>query len=229
MVIEDKGKIMNITNTSHTTSSRSVTSAKSLHYAEPVNKSNVKDNGNGDCKLILSGCGTQLSKGESANTGKANQTDKQYTDLEHFRLPNWLPGMTANRVINGGKAVEETRELIKMYERARSDGIITDNEQRKIDEFRRTSMPDNDSAREYHYFYQKHGNEIEEYNGIFRNAFDEAKAEHGIESHKDYVEKVLNVPGDNIVLRNSVVSKLLENPRAVELMDVLKIQRPVIA
>jgi hypothetical protein len=42
----------------------------------------------------------------------------------------------------------------------------------------------------------------------------------------DYVARVLNAPGDNTALRDSVLGKLLATPRAAQLMDVLGIRKP---
>jgi hypothetical protein len=45
--------------------------------------------------------------------------------------------------------------------------------------------------------------------------------EHGVNTHQDYVEKVLQAPGDNPALRNSVVEKTLAHPRALALIGQL--------
>ncbi|MAT65878.1 MAG: hypothetical protein CMN57_09560 [Gammaproteobacteria bacterium] len=72
-------------------------------------------------------------------------------------------------------------------------------------------------------------NELGEYARILRQAYDEAKQENGITSHEDYISKVLNTPNDNLAVRDSLKEKLLDNPRALELMDALGISRSFLA
>ena len=70
--------------------------------------------------------------------------------------------------------------------------------------------------------------ELDEFQKIFDSAWSGALREQGVNTHQDYVEKVLRAPGDNPALRNSVVEKTLANPRALELIDQLGWKRPAL-
>lgn len=211
-----------------TTAYNAPNASQTTTTAEEAEKRSTVTKPGGADSVTISEEARRAAEAERGLTKTSDQMDNKYTDLEHYRLPNWLPAMKTGYLFDHGKAIDETRATMKMLEEVRSDGIVTHDEQRRIDEWRRTSMPEHDRMLEYHYFYQKHEREILEYQEIFRGIYNDAKAEQGIESHEDYVEKVLNAPGDNIALRDSVATKLLDNPRAVELMDILNIQRPTI-
>ena len=78
-------------------------------------------------------------------------------------------------------------------------------------------------------FRENHSSEIAEYAGYLDGAWFSSLKEQGVQSQGDYVGKVLHSSGDNSALQNAVAGKLLANPRAVELMGILGIERPAVA
>lgn len=77
-------------------------------------------------------------------------------------------------------------------------------------------------------FRENRSSEIAEYAGYFDRAWVSSLKEQGIQSHEDYVSKVLQAPGDNSTLQNAVAGKLFANPRTVELMGILGIKHPAV-
>ncbi|WP_319243690.1 hypothetical protein [uncultured Propionivibrio sp.] len=91
-----------------------------------------------------------------------------------------------------------------------------------------TALNNGNGMTEKQTFRGNHSSEIAEYAGYLDGAWASSLKEQGIQSHEDYVSKVLHASGDNSTLQNAVVGKLLANPKAVELMGILGIDRPVV-
>ncbi len=66
-----------------------------------------------------------------------------------------------------------------------------------------------------------YNNEMQEFGKIFNEAFESAKAEHGISTQNDMYEKVIKNQDFSEMLRKSVDEKILSVPGAVELMNIL--------
>lgn len=64
-------------------------------------------------------------------------------------------------------------------------------------------------------------NEMQEFGKIFNEAFESAKAEHGIITQDDMYEKVIKNPTFSETLRQAVDEKILAAPRGLELMNIL--------
>ncbi len=105
-----------------------------------------------------------------------------------------------------------------LIDRLSSDGNLSASDKQQAIGFLenapvRENMNDNDA------FRKKFEYQSTEYAKIRNDAYEQAKLEHGIHAREGYVEKVLNAPGDNVALRNNVIAKLLDDPRAIKLMD----------
>lgn len=147
--------------------------------------------------------------------------------LESYRLPNWEFELKPKQyLIDGEGLMKESRAHMKLFNELYADGEISASDKQVMKEYRTTNSSAHQTYRDNAAFLKKYEDELSEYAKIFDQAYDQAKLEHGIETREDYVDKILNAPGDNIPLRNSVVEKLLYNPRALELMDTLGIKRP---
>lgn len=145
--------------------------------------------------------------------------------LESYRLPDWMPSLMPGQVIDGAALDREMHAYWNRIGELEADGEFSAADRAEAKSLldglpvRKAMMADDE-------FRASHRSEIAEYGEIFRAAYDEAKREQGIATREDYVGKVLQSPGDNTALRDSVVEKLLANPRAVELMGVLGVARP---
>ncbi|TGG92959.1 hypothetical protein E4656_12630 [Natronospirillum operosum] len=146
--------------------------------------------------------------------------------LESLRIPKWMVDfMPKQSVLNSSEAIKETRALLSKMETQTVDAQPSAAAKQSMqNQFSATQ-----TMRANTEFLAKFQNELREYSGLLRQAYDQAKQEHGINSHEDYVTKVLDAPEDNLPLRDSLKAKLLDNPRALELMNTLGIVRPYLA
>ena len=169
---------------------------------------------------------TAQSKVRISAEGKAASTVEPGS-LESYRIPDWMPELLPRQTIAvGSEAIEETREQMEMLEDLKADGHLSASDRQFMQAYRENNSP---ATQQYHAnaaFARKFRDELIEYSEIRNSAFQQARLENGIETREDYVDKVLHAPDDNTALRNRVVEKLLDNPRALELMDKLGIDRP---
>ena len=167
-----------------------------------------------DANIFLSGAGKQALAKENSKT----------PGLEVFRLPSWYvdylpPGGDLSM---SAPAVREAKKYQHIDEAARSDGIVTSGEKKVIDAYWK-NMTSNQAIRDQARFQQQYENEIEEYGRYARDAFLNAKAGAGIDTHEDYVNKMLSDVDSSESIHNTFRDELFSNPRAVELMEVIGI------
>lgn len=150
--------------------------------------------------------------------------------LENYRLPEWkaslLPPTTIQYATELDGAIQETRAAGEFLNKLTADGDYSAADRAKMKAYLDANAPINRALRETREFNEAHRSELAEYGGYLDAAWFSSLREQGVESRQDYVDKVLNAPGDNTPLRNSVTEKLLANPRAVQLMDILGIGKP---
>lgn len=167
---------------------------------------------------------SEAARQAAAADVNANRPDP----VENYRLPNWtlplFPPTTVKYNMDG--VIEETRAYDAFTEKLAADGDFSDADRAKAQAYFDNNMPLNAAWRANDAFNQAHSSELAEYDRYFNEAWFSSLREEGVESHWDYVDKVLNAPDDSLALRDRVVSKLLANPRAVELMGMLGIERP---
>jgi len=150
--------------------------------------------------------------------------------LESYRIPNWMVDFVPNQnILNSADAMKETRAHLGMVEKMTADGPLSAAEKYFMIDQLANHSPATQKMHANAEFRMTFKNELGEYAGILRQAYDEAKQENGITSHEDYISKVLNAPDDNLALRDTLKENLLNNPRALELMDTLGIARPSLA
>lgn len=147
--------------------------------------------------------------------------------LGSYRVPDWMMDFIPEQnMLNSADAIKETRAHIQMREKMSADGEFSVADR----QFMMNQLANHSPAtREYHAnaeFRMRFKDELTEYAGILRNAYDQAKQENGIATRDDYINKVLNAPDDNHALRDSLAEKLLDNPEALDLMNKLGIARP---
>ncbi|PLX47097.1 MAG: hypothetical protein C0613_15095 [Desulfobulbaceae bacterium] len=155
----------------------------------------------------------------------ANKIDKD--SLESYRLPNWMIDFVPKQsILNSAQAIQETRGHLAMLEKITADGEFSSADKRFMQDHLVHQSPVTRNMHADAEFRMKYKNELNEYAEILRHAYDNAKQANGIANRDDYINKVLNAPDDNLALRDSLLKKLLETPRALELMDMLGIDRP---
>jgi len=145
--------------------------------------------------------------------------------LEDRRQPDWMRDFipeSMNLDLSG--AIAETRELFARLEEERTaGGGLSEAGRRLYLDHQADTSTANHEVRKRLEFMHEHGREVSEYTDLLNQAFHDARQEQGIVTQDDYVNQVLNVPGDNPELRDQVKGKLLSNPRAVTLMRELGI------
>lgn len=169
---------------------------------------------NGSDKVTLS------SKGVSASRAAAK------TGVEQYALPSWFAEFKPERTIMREGLVEEGARFMRMSERLAADGELSASDHRAIQSYLDNSMPATSQWKQGENHYQQNKVLYEEYSAIYNGHANEAMAEQGIVTDGDWIEKVRNAPDDNQALRFSIMDKMFSDPRAMELMDALKIIRP---
>lgn len=148
--------------------------------------------------------------------------------LEALRLPSWSGDFSSeyHNLSYSAAAIEETKSYVQMSDKLVSDGHVSNRDRQAIQAYLSNSMSVTQQRKDVEAFYHKHQAEFSEYEALHKSYVDEAMQEYGIVSTNDYQEKILNVEGDNQSLRYNIMEKMLNDPRVLELMDTLKIDRP---
>lgn len=144
--------------------------------------------------------------------------------LESSRLPSWITDFMPKFNMLNGDAVEEGRQFVKYHEQLAADGAISAKDEKALQTYLR-NMPVTQLRKDLEIDMNKNKGLYEEFGQIHKNYLDESLAEYGI-GPNEWKEKIMSVAGDNQSLRNSVIQKMFNDPRAMELMDKLHIQRP---
>lgn len=149
--------------------------------------------------------------------------------LEACRLPSWYAQYIPKESIRDAdlmsQAIKETGEIIRMHDRFNSDGRISRNEQRILDNFRNNHMEANQALRDLNKSASNKKHEISEYSKKLSFYFKEAMNEQGI-TQANYFEKVLQVEGDNENLHQRFKEMLFKDSNILELMDEIGLKRP---
>ncbi|MCK6411346.1 MAG: hypothetical protein L6Q55_02860 [Azonexus sp.] len=160
----------------------------------------------------------------------AGQAGPAATDdpVENYRLPNWYAGLFGENLqpIDGAAIDREMQSYWGLAEQLSADGQLDQADQARLAALDRPASRAWDAGNEFRAQFRQ---ELDEFQKIFDSAWSGALREQGVNTHQDYVEKVLRAPGDNSALRNSVVEKTLANPRALALIDQLGWKRPALA
>ena len=146
--------------------------------------------------------------------------------VEQYAMPSWFSDFSpAFSNLGAGEQVEEGRKFSEMSEKLRADGEMSQKDQNAIQSYL-NNMSATVERKQTEAHYMQNTALFEEYGTIHNNHFNEALAEQGITTQEDWNEKVLNVEGNNQALRFSIMEKMFNDPRAMELMNTLGIKRP---
>ena len=150
--------------------------------------------------------------------------------VENYRLPSWMVSLVPPSTImkNMDGLIEESRVSGEFLNKLTADGDYSDTDRARMKMFIDANSPRHAAWRAEQAFNESHRNELAEYGGYLDEAWSASLREQGVESRRDYVDKVLGAPEGNIALRNGVVEKLLANPRAVQLMGIFGIEQPAL-
>jgi len=155
----------------------------------------------------------------------ANSTAK--TGVEQYALPSWFMEFSPEFFnLGSGGRVEEGRKFVAMSEKLGADGALSKKDQYAIQSYVDNKMPATSARRQVEAHYYQNQDFFKEYSGTHKKYVDEALAEHGIVTQEDWNQRVLNVEDDNQALRFSIMEKMFNDPRAMELMTTLGIKRP---
>lgn len=163
----------------------------------------------------------------------ANDVDaKTKADLASMALPSWFYELSPPYYLiteeQSNKLSAEVSRYHSMSEKLTADGEISQKDQQAIQSYIDTMMPENKQriARETH-FLQNQGL-YKEYGAIKNQYYQESLTEQGIVTPEDWELKVRNAPDENQALRLSLREKMLNDPRALELMSLLGIKKPAV-
>jgi hypothetical protein len=148
--------------------------------------------------------------------------------VEQYALPSWFSEFSPDFFnLGSGERVEEGRKFVAMSEKLNSDGELSLKDKNAIQSYlNNMSVTAERKQIEAQYFNDKAL--YDEYGTIHAKHFKAALAAQGIDTQELWNEKVLNTPGNNQELRMSIMERMFNDPRAVELMNVLGIKKPVV-
>jgi|GEM_PF-3275301 len=159
--------------------------------------------------------------------GKQAASVSAKTGVEQYALPSWFMEFSPEFFnLGSGGRVEEGRRFVAMSEKLGADGDLSKKDQHAIQSYLDNEMPMTSARRQVEAHYLQNQNLFSEYGAIRNKHLNDALAEHGIVTQEDWNQKVLNVDGDNQALRFSIMEKMFNDPRAMELMSTLGIKRP---
>lgn len=157
---------------------------------------------------------------------------KTKADLASMAMPSWLyefsPPFYLITEDQHNKQSAEVSRYLSMSEKLTSDGEVSQKDQQAIQSYMDTMMPENKQriAREAHYMQNQ--NLYSEYGAIKNKYYQESLAEHGIVTPADWESKVKSAPDENQALRQTMKEKMLNDPRALELMSLLGVKKPTV-
>lgn len=176
-----------------------------------------------DTVVVNSNVGDKVTlSSEGVNASRATVD----AELAKLALPSWFAEFKPEWTILNGDMVGEGEKFVRMSEQLATDGELSAADQRAIQSYLDNNMPATSRWKQNEIEYKQNQALYEEYGAIYRKHSDAAMAEQGIFTDEDWIEKVRNAPDDNQALRFSIMDKMFNDPRAMELMDTLRIIRP---
>lgn len=159
--------------------------------------------------------------------GKQAASSTAKTGVEQYALPSWFMEFSPEFFnLGSGGRVEEGRRFVAMSEKLGADGELSKKDQQAIQSYLDNKMPITSARKQVEKHYLQNQELFKEYGAIRNKHLNDALAEHGIVTQADWNQKILNVEGDNQALRFSIMEKMFNDPRAMELMATLGIKRP---
>lgn len=173
----------------------------------------------------------QSSEDKVTLSSAANDLDaKTREDLAKMALPSWFYELSPPFYLiteeQHNKLSAEVSKYHSMSEKLTADGDISSKDQQAIQSYINTMMPENKQriARETHFLQNQ--DLYLEYGSIKNRYYQESLAEQGIVTSEDWDLKVRNAADENQTLRLSLREKMLNDPRALELMSLLGVKKP---
>jgi hypothetical protein len=163
----------------------------------------------------------------SSETQKIAPTPK--TGVEQYALPSWFTEFSpafANVSRGADARLEEAKKYTAFHEQLAADGSISLKDAQALKTYMDVMMPANTEYKRVHADYIENQGLYKEYGRIHNQYLQDAMAEQGIVTQADWDAKVKNAPDENQELRLSLMEKMFSNPRAMELMSLLGIQKP---
>lgn len=160
---------------------------------------------------------------------KSDTTAK--TGVEQYALPSWFMEFSPafSNLSDGADArMEEARQYTAFYEKLAADGEISSKDMEALKSYVDTMMPANTQRKQLEADYNQNRALYNEYGSIHNRYLNEALADQGIVTQEDWNVKVKNAPDENQELRLSIIEKMFSDPRAMELMNILGIQKPAV-
>jgi len=165
---------------------------------------------------------TYVTISDASRKASALESNSSSTGLDDLRLPSWLADYLpkANNLSDSHAAIKESVKYQQLNATARSNGVVSEIEQKAIDTYR-SNMTSTELMREKMEFQQQFSRELDEYGQYVNEAFASAKSDAGVSTNQDYIDNLLNNADASQAIHDDFQSKLFSNPRAVELMKFL--------
>jgi len=161
-----------------------------------------------------------MARAEGSATGNGTPPPKGELPLEAYSLPRWYGDYLPEWSLY---TPQINREFFSFAESLGSDGTISEGDRAAM-----RSYLDNDPG---HQTQLRHSrlraefqSEFREYSNLLDDAFQAALKDSGITSRRDYYEKVIQTPGFSEQVHQSMVARLKDDPRAVELMEAMGVK-----
>lgn len=163
----------------------------------------------------------------SSEAQKITSTPK--TGVEQYALPSWFSEFSpafANVSSGADARLEETKKYTAFHEQLAADGAISLKDAQALKTYMDVMMSANSESKRVQADYIQNQGLYKEYGRIHNQYLQDAMAEQGIVTQADWDAKVKNASDENQELRLSIIEKMFSNPRAMELMSLLGIQKP---
>jgi hypothetical protein len=203
----------------------SLNSASRYQYVLPVSQSQKEATpGNATSNSNTAADTVSISIEALVKTEKASKTG-----VEQYALPSWFMEFSPAvfNLSNGVNArMEEARKYTALHEKLAADGEISSKDLVALKSYVGTMMPANTQQKQLEADYHQNRALYNEYGSIHNRYLQEALTEQGITTQEDWNQKVINTSDENQELRFSIINKMFSDPRAMELMNILGIQKP---
>jgi hypothetical protein len=139
--------------------------------------------------------------------------------LEAYSYPSWFDAYIPDASRLTGEINHKYWDLAEKYY---EDNHYSEDEKAKLSQVRNND-PNRQAELEKEVFRNKYNKELSEYGSILHESFKDALVKNGVNSTADYYEKVILDKGSSETIHQDMSSRLADDPRALELMQILGI------
>lgn len=139
--------------------------------------------------------------------------------IEALALPSWYGDLVEPVILN----VEINHKFWNFVGKLTEDNYLSGEERGQIRNYLQNDSMHQEQLAKNKFTTQYQG-EIQEYLGSLNNYFKEALKENGVNSNRDYYEKVVLDTGNSEKIHQSVMNRIENDHRILELMETLGVR-----